>query len=60
MGSLMAAAFRDITILAGAGLLSYGAWLVYVPAGYLVAGALLLVAGLAASRAAALAKPPVG
>lgn len=30
--------------LAGAASLSYGSWLVYQPAGYIVAGALLLVA----------------
>jgi hypothetical protein len=31
--------------LLGAGLLSYGAWLVYAPAGFIVGGVLLLAAG---------------
>lgn len=34
---------RDIGGLAGIGLLSFGAWQAYQPAGYIVAGALLLV-----------------
>lgn len=37
-------------VLAGAVLLSYGAGLVYRPAGFIVAGGLLLVAGLGALR----------
>jgi hypothetical protein len=41
----------DALLLAGAGSLSYGAWLIYPPAGFLVAGALLLAAGVLASRA---------
>jgi hypothetical protein len=40
----------DGSILAGAGLLGYGAWLAYRPAGFLVAGALFLAAGLKATR----------
>lgn len=32
----------DAAGLAGAGLLSYGAWLVYQPAGFIVLGSLLL------------------
>jgi hypothetical protein len=33
---------RDFAGLAGAGLVSYGAWLVYAPAGFVVGGLLLL------------------
>tara|TARA_Y100001001_G_scaffold163842_1_gene194061 strand:+ start:3913 stop:4104 length:192 start_codon:yes stop_codon:yes gene_type:complete len=33
---------NDAVGLAGAGLLSYGAWLVYQPAGFIVLGGLLL------------------
>jgi hypothetical protein len=40
------AAIPDALIVAGAGVLSYGAWLVYPPAGYLVAGGLMLVFGV--------------
>lgn len=44
----------DVFLLTGASLLSYGAWLVYDPAGYLMPGALLILAGLARGRAEAL------
>lgn len=41
--------------LAGAALIAYGAWLIYVPAGFITGGALLLVGamlhGLAQSKA---------
>ncbi len=40
------AALSDLCGLTGAGLVSYGAWLVYEPAGYIVGGILLLVAGV--------------
>ncbi|MDR3474442.1 MAG: hypothetical protein P4M09_22565 [Devosia sp.] len=36
----------DLVVLAGTGSIAYGAWLVYVPAGYLVGGALLAVMGV--------------
>jgi len=36
----------DLLMLVGAASLSYGAWLAWAPAGFLVAGALLLIAGL--------------
>lgn len=42
----------DALLILGAGSLSYGAWSAWPPAGYLVAGALLLVAGLNLARAA--------
>jgi hypothetical protein len=34
----------DLAGIAGAGSIAYGAWLIYVPAGYIVGG-LILVAG---------------
>lgn len=40
----------DGLALLGAVLLSYGAWLVYVPAGYIVGGVLLIVGGVIAAR----------
>lgn len=42
----------DLLIFAGATSLSYGAWLVYAPAGFITGGLLLLVAGVIASRGA--------
>jgi hypothetical protein len=41
---------RDLGGLAGAGLLAYGAWQSYPPAGYLVGGALLLAGAWIAGR----------
>jgi len=44
----------DTLLMAGAGCVSYGAWLIYPPAGFIVGGLLLLVGGyLGASKAAA-------
>lgn len=40
---------RDLVGIAGAGLISYGAWLVYVPAGYAVGGLLLLIGAFLAA-----------
>jgi hypothetical protein len=40
---------RDAAGLAGAGLISYGAWLVYVPAGFIVGGVLVLIGVMLAS-----------
>lgn len=34
---------RDLLALVGAGSVSYGAWLVYEPAGFIVAGLLALI-----------------
>ncbi len=36
----------DIMGLAGVGLISYGAWLIYAPAGFIVGGSLLLAAAI--------------
>jgi len=44
----------DTLLMAGAGCVSYGAWLIYPPAGFIVGGLLLLVGGyLGAGKAAA-------
>lgn len=40
----------DLLIAAGIGLLSYGAWLVYQPAGFAVGGALILFIGARTAR----------
>lgn len=44
--SLVREAAIDASILLGAGLLTYGAWLIYAPAGFIVPGVLLLAGGL--------------
>lgn len=36
----------DALLVAGAAAVSYGAWLAYPPCGFIVGGALLIVAGL--------------
>lgn len=40
----------DAMLVAGAALLSYGAHMIYAPAGFIVGGGLLLFAGWAAAR----------
>lgn len=42
----MKAYLPDLLMVAGAALVSYGAWLAWQPAGFIVAGALVLMAGL--------------
>ena len=37
---------RDMAGLCGVGLVSYGAWLIYPPAGFITAGILLIVGAL--------------
>lgn len=37
---------RDLAGLCGVGLVSYGAWMVYAPAGFITAGLLLVVGSL--------------
>ena len=37
---------RDLAGLCGVGLVSYGAWLIYTPAGFITAGILLIVGTL--------------
>lgn len=48
--SLLPTLARDVAGLAGAGLLAYGAWLIYMPAGFLTGGALLLAGAFLAAR----------
>ena len=48
----MAIGVRDMAGLCGAALLSYGAYLVYEPAGFLIAGGLLLAGAVLSARAA--------
>lgn len=43
---------RDLAGLAAVGLIAYGAWLVYPPAGFITAGTLLLAGVLALSARA--------
>lgn len=40
----------DLAGFAGAGLVAYGAWLVYAPAGFLVGGVLLIALSILAGR----------
>jgi len=37
---------RDLVGLCGVGLVSYGAWLIYLPAGFITGGLLLIVGAL--------------
>ncbi|MCW5704289.1 MAG: hypothetical protein KIT82_17105 [Bradyrhizobium sp.] len=37
---------RDLAGLCGVGLVSYGAWMIYAPAGFITAGLLLVVGSL--------------
>lgn len=41
----------DVLGLVGAGLVSYGAWTIYAPAGLIVAGVLLIALAVAGARA---------
>lgn len=47
---------RDIAGLGGAGLVAYGAWLVYAPAGYIAGGIILLAGAFLSVRAEAAAE----
>jgi hypothetical protein len=40
----------DLSAIAGVALISFGAWLAWPPAGFLVAGALILAGALASGR----------
>jgi hypothetical protein len=40
----------DALLIAGVGLVSYGAWLVYEPAGFIVGGVILLAGGFRAAK----------
>ena len=43
----------DVLMLAGAASSSFGAWMAWPPAGFLLAGALLLAGGIRLARSAA-------
>ncbi len=47
---MLYASLPDAMLVAGASCLTYGAWLVYAPAGYIVGGVLLMLGGFLASR----------
>lgn len=51
MKKLIQSMLPDALMTAGAAAVSYGAWLVYEPAGFIVGGALLVVAGVMAAKA---------
>jgi hypothetical protein len=44
--SVLPGTLCDVAGFAGAGFISYGSWLIYEPAGFLVGGALLIVGGV--------------
>jgi hypothetical protein len=41
----------DLLLVMGAGAVTYGCWLAYAPAGYVIGGALAVAQGLALARA---------
>jgi len=45
LGPGLAGLLEALLLLLGAGLISYGAWLVYVPAGFITAGT-IIIAGI--------------
>jgi TRAP-type C4-dicarboxylate transport system permease small subunit len=49
-GARRLAVFGDVCSLVGAGLIGYGAWLVYAPAGFITIGAMALVFGVGVAR----------
>ena len=46
IAGVMPGLIRDLAGLCGVGLVSYGAWMIYPPAGFIVAGILLIVGAL--------------
>lgn len=53
MKKILTSILPDTLMVAGAAGLSYGAWLIYEPAGYLVGGALTLIGGVLCARVVA-------
>lgn len=49
--SQLASALPDVLLVAGAAVASYGAGLVYAPAGFIAAGLLLMAGGYLTARA---------
>ena len=50
LGRLLPDLIREVAGYGGVALLAYGAWMVYPPAGFIVAGALLLIGSLLAVK----------
>lgn len=50
VGGFASSNVSDALVLAGAGAVSYGAWLVYPAAGFIVGGLLAMAAGFLAAR----------
>lgn len=50
MKKILTSILPDTLMVVGAAGLSYGAWLIYEPAGYLVGGALTLIGGVLCAR----------
>lgn len=50
VGAVVPPLFREATGLAGAGAFVYGFWLIYVPAGLIVGGILLMAAAVILAR----------
>lgn len=50
MKTTLAGLLPDALMTGGAAVFSFGAWLIYPPVGYLVAGAFLLAAGWLSAR----------
>ena len=46
IAGVMPGLVRDLAGLCGVGLVSYGAWMIYPPAGFITAGILLIVGAL--------------
>ena len=50
MKKLIQSLLPDALMIMGASAISYGAWLIYQPAGYVVGGAFIMAAGILAAR----------
>ncbi len=50
VAAALPAIFRDLFSIVGAGLVSYGAWLVFPPAGYIALGVIVLSATILSAR----------
>lgn len=53
MKKIFTSLLPDALMVAGAAGLSYGSWLIYEPAGYLVGGGLVLIGGILCARVVA-------
>lgn len=51
MRNLLQKLVPDVLLVAGAASVSYGAWLAYPPAGFVVGGALTILTGMKLGRA---------